>query len=516
MRKAYLISLPPGAGKTRVVLKRLKKDAGGNLKVLCNNLLVLGPNKRVERVWLRELALMILTDDNSSENTIRSLSVKKLKNCLHQDGYNIQFFTFSELNKKTSIKPTAFIVIDEWHRLRVKNPELLSNMRKGKLGNYTYFVSATPLNPVMEQEREVLIGSLLDDELTIRECREHALNTISDLTDIPVDDEVLRKPFDKAIKNMGVQWLKRKTEWQPPAKGDNKMSTEPLPYELNYFCNMSGGEDTTWKSREAAWAIGLVRTNYSQSDKTFYLTSSNKGRSKKSFGYVYAQPHIVTTKKKYKAVDWLLNEHCRIGRLLKLLVDENIIKRIVGYENKYYLTKKKALIFCIHQGVARGLQLVLENVLDSDSDNEIYCAVHEDFTEVQQNGFMKKQDPPYLMITTDKLSESIDLHGDCSFLIHYELPWSPLRLLQRVGRLTRMHKDKQFRGIEIHHIIIPGSVEEERVNRLVRRTELLHNEGAWPKEFYASNKEDWLQVATALIGAGPSMHLKELTSLSLE
>ena len=44
MRNAYLVSLPPGAGKTRTVLRKLKKQANGNLVTLCKNLLILVSN----------------------------------------------------------------------------------------------------------------------------------------------------------------------------------------------------------------------------------------------------------------------------------------------------------------------------------------------------------------------------------------------------------------------------------------------------------------------------------------
>ena len=109
------------------------------------------------------------------------------------------------------------------------------------------------------------------------------------------------------------------------------------------------------------------------------------------------------------------------------------------------------------------------------------------------------------------MSESIDLHNSCNTIIHYELPWSPLRLLQRIGRLTRKHSNGCFEKTYVYHIIIPGSVEEERVNRLIRRTWLLAKEGAWPKELIPEGdiEKNWRKIALCLIGDGPSLHLKE-------
>lgn len=46
---------------------------------------------------------------------------------------------------------------------------------------------------------------------------------------------------------------------------------------------------------------------------------------------------------------------------------------------------------------------------------------------------------PDVLVTTDRLSEGVDLHGCCRHLIHYELDPSPIRTLQRNGRLRRVN-----------------------------------------------------------------------------
>ncbi|MHB1422256.1 MAG: SNF2-related protein [Gemmataceae bacterium] len=45
---------------------------------------------------------------------------------------------------------------------------------------------------------------------------------------------------------------------------------------------------------------------------------------------------------------------------------------------------------------------------------------------------------PDVLVVTDKLSEGIDLHRYCRHLIHYELDPSPIRTVQRNGRLRRV------------------------------------------------------------------------------
>jgi hypothetical protein len=48
--------------------------------------------------------------------------------------------------------------------------------------------------------------------------------------------------------------------------------------------------------------------------------------------------------------------------------------------------------------------------------------------------------------------------------------------------------------------VIPGSVEEERINRLARRIRFMREQRLWPTD--ASDSE----LVRGLIGGGPSMH----------
>jgi hypothetical protein len=45
---------------------------------------------------------------------------------------------------------------------------------------------------------------------------------------------------------------------------------------------------------------------------------------------------------------------------------------------------------------------------------------------------------PDVLVTTDRLSEGVDLHRFCRHLVHYELDPSPVRTLQRNGRIRRV------------------------------------------------------------------------------
>lgn len=58
---------------------------------------------------------------------------------------------------------------------------------------------------------------------------------------------------------------------------------------------------------------------------------------------------------------------------------------------------------------------------------------------------------PDVLVTTDRLSEGVDLHRCCRHLIHYELDPSPVRTLQRNGRVRRVGSWAALTGQPIHY-----------------------------------------------------------------
>jgi hypothetical protein len=72
---------------------------------------------------------------------------------------------------------------------------------------------------------------------------------------------------------------------------------------------------------------------------------------------------------------------------------------------------------------------------------------------------------PDVLVTTDRLSEGIDLHGCCRHLIHYELDPSPIRIIQRNGRIRRVNSwaARTKKPIEIAYPVFKGTRDEKLV-----------------------------------------------------
>ena len=71
-----------------------------------------------------------------------------------------------------------------------------------------------------------------------------------------------------------------------------------------------------------------------------------------------------------------------------------------------------------------------------------------------------------LLLTTDAASEGLNLHHTCRVVINLELPWNPMRLEQRIGRVDRIG---QTRTVHAFHLIARDTVEMRILERLQQR-----------------------------------------------
>jgi superfamily II DNA or RNA helicase len=74
-----------------------------------------------------------------------------------------------------------------------------------------------------------------------------------------------------------------------------------------------------------------------------------------------------------------------------------------------------------------------------------------------------------ILLATDAASEGIDLQNHCHRLIHYEVPWSPIRLEQRNGRLDR--HGQRAPEVRVYHFVGKG-YDERRPNPALAPGEL--------------------------------------------
>ena len=229
-------------------------------------------------------------------------------------------------------------------------------------------------------------------------------------------------------------------------------------------------------------------------------------------GLFHYQPNAPYMDQTLRALRVLENNKKEIRRLLNLKIESLYNYLLDIWRERSGKPKWKVLIYCAHRGTVGSLAAELEKRFYKDNivcechyvqselygekgkrrivwDTEGYSIAEKSESEQEDTlkrkfcsvnrikpcGGNKSRCPRgFLLVTSDRLSESIDLHNVCETMIHYDLDWSPLRMIQRYGRLWRLEKpEKRPKPPAVFHMVQPGSVDDEILWRLEKRWEKL-------------------------------------------
>lgn len=137
----------------------------------------------------------------------------------------------------------------------------------------------------------------------------------------------------------------------------------------------------------------------------------------------------------------------------KSIVDEVVINK-----------GKKLIVFAFFTNTL----LYLRNKLrERGIGTEIIYGGVDDRTERIEN--FQHQDEIKVLLSSEVGSEGIDLQF-CDALVNYDLPWNPMVVEQRIGRIDRVGQKSNV--INIYNLIIQGTIEERIHNRLYERINL--------------------------------------------
>jgi hypothetical protein len=83
-----------------------------------------------------------------------------------------------------------------------------------------------------------------------------------------------------------------------------------------------------------------------------------------------------------------------------------------------------------------------------------------------QEKFTDDDDVLSILVCTDAASEGLDLQS-CDTLVNYDIPWNPMRIEQRIGRIDRIGQKSPI--VTIHTLYYDGTVEERVYARCLER-----------------------------------------------
>ena len=70
------------------------------------------------------------------------------------------------------------------------------------------------------------------------------------------------------------------------------------------------------------------------------------------------------------------------------------------------------------------------------------------------------------LISTEAGGEGINLHRRCHVMVNYDLPWNPMRVVQRIGRLYRYG---QTRKVVVGNVVVRGTIDGEILGTMYQK-----------------------------------------------
>ncbi len=327
------------------------------------------------------------------------------------------------------------IIIDEAHKLKnnkTKNYEFVQNLKK----KFCLLLTATPIQNRIDEIFN-LVSLLKPGHLGNQENFEELFGKRSSSID---DHEHLKELVNKVmIRNRrddtGIEWTKRKVETIPIEFSE----TEQELYDAisAYRSSFSG-------FASSMFSILTLQREACSSREAVYFTLK-KMLEKKNEDASSTTPNDM--------VLWLMKKVEQVTQNSKAEKAVELIKQI----------DDKVIIFTEYRATQMYLQWFLkQNGISSVPFRGGFKRGKKDWMRELFKGKFQ------VLIATEAGGEGINLQF-CNHIINYDLPWNPMRLEQRIGRIHRLGQEKD---VHIYNFATKNTVEEHILKLLYEKINL--------------------------------------------
>ncbi|WP_158712228.1 DEAD/DEAH box helicase [Streptomyces sp. NRRL F-5135] len=143
----------------------------------------------------------------------------------------------------------------------------------------------------------------------------------------------------------------------------------------------------------------------------------------------------------------------------------------------------RAVVFSERRETLNWLAVVLPPLLGwrtSDAAEDAVKVLHSDVSDTVQmdyvDEFARRGGSVRLLLTGDGASEGVNLHRQCHHLIHWDLPWSLIRVEQRNGRIDRygQRNPPEFRALILTSAAEGAMDDTDVAQRVLERESVVH------------------------------------------
>jgi superfamily II DNA or RNA helicase len=145
---------------------------------------------------------------------------------------------------------------------------------------------------------------------------------------------------------------------------------------------------------------------------------------------------------------------------------------------------EKVLIFTEYRGTQEYLAEALEKRFGVGSTVVIHGS--QDRNE-RVATIARFEDSAQFLVSTEAGGEGINLQKNCHIMFNYDLPWNPMRLVQRIGRLYRYGQKKKVVVFNLH---TPGSIDAKIIELMYERLQGVVRDMATVSDEFKPGLED--------------------------
>lgn len=177
----------------------------------------------------------------------------------------------------------------------------------------------------------------------------------------------------------------------------------------------------------------------------------------------------------------------RLRRLAESLRGDTKRDRLVSLVADLVTQKRQALLFTFSRPTLAYLQQSLHGIARVGT-------LHGDVPRDQRDKVMAtfRSGGYDIMLATKVASEGLDFEF-CSVLINYDLPWNPMEIEQRIGRVDRIGQSED--KILIYNFSTPGTIETDILERVFDRIGIFEHAVGELEPIIGTNWDDIEKVA---------------------
>jgi len=170
---------------------------------------------------------------------------------------------------------------------------------------------------------------------------------------------------------------------------------------------------------------------------------------------------------------------------------------------------EKVLIFTEYRTTQNHVKEALESRFGQNSVEVINGSMSH---QHRREAIAKFEDCAQFLISTEAGGEGINLQQKCHIMVNYDLPWNPMRLVQRIGRIYRYGQKKRVVVFNVHS---PDTVDEKVIEMMYFRIGQVVNDMAGvSSEFNEQLQDDILGEIADLMDVGTILEEATIEGIS--